>query len=271
MLDLRGKTAVVTGAASGIGEGMALRLAESGVNLALCDVQSSIHEVAERIENEIEVSTYAAVVDVRDPDAVFEFVNSSVEHFSGLDIVIANAGVWRATDPLEDSKEKTVADWDLLVNTNLKGVYLTGRATIPHLVANGGGFILNIATDHICPPPGFATGGGTRMDVYDASKWGINGLTQSWSKRLASNGIRVNAFCMDATDSGMIRYASQKFNREMSQEIVDTWMKPQQIADLMLDLYDEGPDGRSGENIGIWLNHPIELPPRSDILPSRHP
>ena len=76
---------------------------------------------------------------------------------------------------------------------------------------------------------------------------------------------------MDATDSGMIRYASQKFNREMSQEIVDTWMKPQQIADLMLDLYDEVPDGRSGENIGIWLTNPIELPPRSDILPSRHP
>ena len=271
MLDLRGKTALVTGAASGIGEGMALRLAESGVNLALCDVQSSIHEVAERIENETEVSTYVAVVDVRDPDAVFEFVNSSVEHFSGLDIVIANAGVWRPTDPLEDSKEKPVADWDLLGNTNLKGVYLTGRATIPHLVANGGGFILNIATDHICPPPGFATRGGTRMDVYDASKWGINGLTQSWAKRLAGDAIRVNALCMDATDSAMIRFASSKFNRDMSEEVINTWMKPHQIADLMLQLYEEGPQGRTGENIGIWLNHPIELPPVREVLPSRHP
>ncbi|MDP6298080.1 MAG: SDR family oxidoreductase [Acidimicrobiales bacterium] len=271
MVKLEGKTALVTGAASGIGEGMAVRLAESGANLALCDLQSSIHEVAERIKEDTGASIYAVAADVRNHDEVYQFVNETAERFAGLDIVIANAGVWRPTDPLEDSKEKAVADWDLLVNTNLKGVYLTGRAAIPHLVANGDGFILNIATDHICPPPGFATGGGTRMDVYDASKWGINGLTQSWAKRLAEDSIRVNAFCMDATDSAMIRYASGQFNREMSQEIVDTWMKPQQIADLMLELYDEGPDGRSGENIGIWLNHPIELPPRRDILPSRHP
>ena len=59
---------------------------------------------------------------------------------------------------------------------------------------SGGGFILNIATDHICPPPGFATGGGTRMDIYDASKWGINGLTQSWSKRLNADNVRVKPF-----------------------------------------------------------------------------
>ena len=270
-MKLDGKTAIVTGAASGIGEGMAIRLAESGANVAICDLQSSIHEVAERIKRETEVSIHAEVVDVRNADEVFDFVNGSAELFPSLDIVVSNAGVWRPTDPLEDSKDKTVTDWDLLIDTNLKGVYLTGRAAIPHLVANGGGFILNIATDHICPPPGFATGGGTRMDVYDASKWGINGLTQSWSKRLAGDGVRVNAFCMDATDSGMIRYASQKFDREMSQEIVDTWMKPRQIADLMLELYDEGSTGRSGENIGIWLNHPIELPQRRDILPSRHP
>ena len=268
---LSGKTALVTGAASGIGEGMAVKLAETGANLAICDLQETIHDVAEKIANDTGVTVRADVVDVRDPDQVFEFVGEVNSHFSGLDIVIANAGVWRPTDPVEDSKEKTVADWDLLVNTHLKGVYLTGRASIPHLVCNGGGFILNIATDHICPPPGFATGGGTRMDVYDASKWGINGLTQSWAKRLAGDAIRVNAFCMDATDSAMIRFASSKFNRDMSEEVINTWMKPHQIADLMLQLYEEGPQGRTGENIGIWLNHPIELPPVREVLPSRHP
>ena len=271
MVALSGKTALVTGAASGIGEGMAVRLSESGANLALCDLQETIHDVAGRIAEETGAQIHADVVDVRDPDQIFEFVDGANSRFSGLDIVIANAGIWRSTDPVEDTQEKTVADWDLLVDTNLKGVFLTGRAAIPHLVANGGGFILNIATDHICPPPGFATGGGTRMDVYDASKWGINGLTQSWAKRLVGDAIRVNAFCMDATDSAMIRYASGKFNREMSEEVVKAWMKPRQIADLMLELYEEGPEGRSGENIGIWLNHPIELPPEREVLPSRHP
>tara|TARA_B100000945_G_scaffold24839_1_gene17379 strand:+ start:6844 stop:7659 length:816 start_codon:yes stop_codon:yes gene_type:complete len=271
MVALSGKTALVTGAASGIGEGMAVKLAETGANLAICDLQETVHDVAEQIANDTGVKVHADVVDVRDPDQVFRFVGEANSHFSGLDIVIANAGVWRPTDPVEDPKEKTVADWDLLVNTNLKGVYLTGRASIPHLVSNGGGFILNIATDHICPPPGFAPGGGTRMDVYDASKWGINGLTQSWAKRLVENAIRVNAFCMDATDSAMIRFASSKFNRDMSEEVINTWMKPHQIADLMLQLYEEGPQGRTGENIGIWLNHPIELPPAREVLPSRHP
>ena len=271
MTGLKEKIALVTGAASGIGEGMAVRLAESGAHLAICDLQPSIHGVAEKIIEDTGVSIHAAEIDVRNPEEIYGFVQESVSRFSGLDIVIANAGVWRPTDPLEDSQEKAISDWSLLVDTNLKGVFLTGRASIPHLVATGGGFILNIATDHICPPPGFATGGGTRMDIYDASKWGINGFTQSWAKRLADEGVRVNAFCMDATDSAMIRYASGEFNREISEEVTRTWMTPRQIADLMLDLYAEGPQGRSGENIGIWLNHPIQLPPERDILPSRHP
>ena len=271
MIDLSGKTALVTGAASGIGYGMAKRLAECGANVALCDIESNVHNIANEISDVTSSKVKSAVVDVREASQVFAFTNDAVNEFCGLDIVVANAGVWTSSDPVEDSQEKAVSDWDLLVNTNLKGVFLTGRAAIPHLVNSGGGFILNIATDHICPPPGFATGGGTRMDIYDASKWGINGLTQSWSKRLCADNIRVNAFCMDATDSAMIRYASQKFNRDMSDDIVNSWMKPHQLADLMLELYSEGPDGRTGENIGIWLNHPIALPPRQEILPSRHP
>ena len=271
MIDLSGRTALITGAASGIGYGMAKRLAECGANVALCDIQTDIHDIANEIASATNSEVKAAVVDVREASQVFTFTNEVVDEFPGLDIVVANAGVWTSTDPLEDTMEKAISDWDLLVDTNLKGVFLTGRAVIPHLVKGDEGFILNIATDHICPPPGFATGGGTRMDIYDASKWGINGLTQSWAKRLGADNVRVNAFCMDATDSAMIRYASQKFNRDMSDDIVATWMKPHQLADLMLELYNEGPDGRTGENIGIWLNHPIELPPRQGILPSRHP
>ena len=127
---LSGKTALVTGAASGIGEGMAVKLAETGANLAICDLQETVHDVAEKIANDTGVTVRADVVDVRDPDQVFEFVGEVNSHFSGLDIVIANAGVWRPTDPVEDSKEKTVADWDLLVNTNLKAVSYT-HLTLP--------------------------------------------------------------------------------------------------------------------------------------------
>jgi len=106
------------------------------------------------------------------------------------------------------------------------------------------------------------------MDVYDSSKWGINGLTQSWSKFLKQHGVRVNALGMDATDSEMVRYAS---GPRATPEVVATWMTPAQIAKLGLELIAEGPDGRSGENIGIWLRHEVKLPPRQDVLPSRHP
>jgi NAD(P)-dependent dehydrogenase (short-subunit alcohol dehydrogenase family) len=116
------------------------------------------------------------------------------------------------------------------VRTNLKGEYLFGRAVIPILIEQGsGGDIINIATDHmvtcgtphdLCPHldtcpwsqpnPEFAgpprpTGGGDVMDLYDASKWGLNGLLYAWADALRAHEIRVNAICMGATDSHMLR------------------------------------------------------------------
>lgn len=268
-MDLTGKTAIVTGAAAGLGAGFALALAEAGADVALCDVQEmKLFDVGNDIARRTGRGVIARVADVRDPHAISRFVDESAAQLGGLDIIVANAGIWRPTDPLADDASKALADWELIANTNLRGLFLTVRAAIPHLVTRGGGNIVNIATDHICPPPGSATGGGTRMDVYDASKWGINGLTQSWAKRLASSGIRVNALCMDATDSEMVRYA---VGTNITPEMIATWMTPAQIAALMLELLAEGRNGRTGENIGIWMGHPIVLPPRRDVLPSRHP
>ena len=105
------------------------------------------------------------------------------------------------------------------------------------------------------------------MDVYDSSKFGIDGLTGAWSRALKQHGIRVNALCMDATDSMMIRGA---VGGTPTPEMVASWMTPAQMANLGLDLVREGPDGRSGENIGAWLGYDVKLPPRAPVLPSRH-
>jgi len=266
---LQGKTAVITGAATGIGRGFAEVFAVEGADVALCDVQAEkLTTTADRIRATSGRRVVTWVADVRDDEAVRRFVDEAVQALGGLDIVVNNAGVWRPTNPLEDPWDKAIADWDLVVGTNLRGVFLVGRAAIPHLVARGGGHIINIATDHICPPPGYATGGGTRMDVYDASKWGINGLTQGWAKFLRGHGVRVNALCMDATDSEMVRFAS---GDRATPERIATWMRPDQMARLAIDLVAEGPGGRTGENIGAWLGHTVELPPRRSELPSRHP
>jgi len=266
---LDGRVALVTGAASqGIGRGIARMLARAGADVAICDKDQRVTAAADELAAETGCRVLPWAADVRVPEQVKEFVDEAAARFGGLDIVVANAGVWQRTSALTDSFEDSVAIWDRINSTNLRGVFLTGRAAIPHLVARGGGHIVNIATDHICPPPGYATGGGTLMDVYDASKWGINGLTQSWAKLLAPHHIRVNALCMDATDSEMLRTA---VGAALTPERAATWMHPEQMGQLVLDLIAEGPDGRTGENIGAWLGHPVTLPPRRDVLPSRHP
>ena len=96
------------------------------------------------------------------------------------------------------------------------------------------------------------------MDIYDASKWGINGLTLAWSQALAEHGIRVNALCMGATDSHMLR---SFFNFQPPPEEVARWMKTEDIAQVLIDLLREGPEGRTGENVGIAVGHPVVLPP----------
>ena len=265
---LDGKVAIVTGGAAGIGEGFALALAEEGAEVAVCDLQPKVHGVAKEIRARTRRRVTSMLADVSRPEEVKRFVETAVYEFGGIDILVNNAGVWRPTNPLEDPWEKAVADWELIVDTNLKGLFLVGRACIPHIVRRGGGHIINIATDHIMPPPGFATGGGTRMDVYDSSKWGINGLTQGWAKFLRPHNVRVNALGMDATDSEMVRYAS---GDRATPDVIASWMTPAQIAALGLELIAEGPGGRTGENIGIWLRHPVVMPPCREELPSRHP
>ncbi len=278
-IDLRGQVALITGAAAGIGKGIAQVLAAAGARVAICDIQPKVVDVGEEIAAATGQDVFATTADVREAEDVRRFVDATVTRFGRLDIAVANAGVWRPTDPLADDWAKAQAEWDLIVDTNLRGVFLTGRACIPHLVAasgaggptggsNSSANLVIIATDHICPPPGHATGGGTRMDIYDASKWGLVGLTQSWAKRLAASGVRVNALCMDATDSEMVRFAS---GAAATPEVIARWMRPEQIGGLLLDLLAEGPGGRSGENIGIWMGHPIALPARREVLPSRHP
>ncbi len=264
MSEIEGAAAIVTGAANGIGNGMARVLAAEGASLALCDIDPAVHDLAAELEAD-GVAVFAAEADVSNADDVRAFVDAAIERFGRIHTMVSNAGTWRATYPL-DPWEKAVDDFDAIVATNLKGVFLCGRAIAPHMAEMGGGNIVNIATDHICPPPGYNTGGGTRMDVYDASKWGINGFTTAWARVLAPNGIRVNALCMDATDSKMIRGA---LGRTPPQELLDHWMRPEQIAGLLVDLLNEGPEGRTGENIGIWLEHEVALPPRVDPLPHR--
>lgn len=270
--DLRGKRAIVTGAAVGLGRAYAIALAEAGVHVTVCDRRDEVHGLADEILA-MGVQSAAWQGDVADPALVRQVVDGTVAALGGIDILINNAGVWGAS-AAEDDLDKSLTDYDSIVGTNLKGEFLFGRAVIPILLEqNIGGDIVNIATDHmvtcgtpwhVCPRQTSCpwtdsprpTGGGDAMDLYDAAKWALNGLLYGWAKALAPHGIRVNQFDMGATDSHMLRGFH---NFDPSPEEVATWMKAEDNAAALLELLREGPGGRNAQNINFCVGREVAL------------
>jgi NAD(P)-dependent dehydrogenase (short-subunit alcohol dehydrogenase family) len=254
-LDLTGKVALVSGAAQGLGEAFAEALGRAGAELVLFDVQAKVIEVARQIEDATGRRALGLVADVSARTDVERVVNTSVATFGGVDILVNNAGIWQRT-PVDSSWEQALADWDTVMDTNLKGLLMLSRACVPVLVSRGGGDIVNMSTYYVLP----ARSEGTNppdTDLYNASKWAINGFTDAWSKRLARHHIRVNALCMGATDTPMLRGL---FSDGQLPTALGEVMTPARIADLLLALL---ADGRTGENIGAWVGEPVVLPPRA--------
>jgi NAD(P)-dependent dehydrogenase (short-subunit alcohol dehydrogenase family) len=274
MVKLKGKNAIVTGAAVGLGSSYAKALAQEGVNIAVCDLREEIHEVAGGLRA-LGVNAVSYQGDVSDPDHVRTVVDGARAEFGSIDILVNNAGVW-GVSVADDDLDKSLEDYEQIVGTNLKGEYLFGRAVIPIMIEQGkGGEIVNIATDHMvtCGTPYFCcpkleacswgdsprpTGGGDAMDLYDAGKWGLNGLLYGWAKALASHNIRVNAFCMGATDSHMLR-GFHYF--DPSEEEVASWMLAEDNAQAMIDMLLEGPSGRNAQNVNFCIGRPVQLEP----------
>ena len=94
------------------------------------------------------------------------------------------------------------------------------------------------------------------MDLYDASKWGLNGFLYAWAKALRPHGVRVNGLCMGATDSNMLREFS---GPKVSEETVATWMRPEDAARVLCELLEEGPQGRTGQNMNFCIGRPPAL------------
>ena len=274
MVKLKGKSAIVTGAAVGLGSSYAKALAQEGVNIAVCDLREEIHEVAGSLRAQ-GVNAVSYQGDVSDPDHVRTVVDGARAEFGSIDILVNNAGVW-GVSVADDDLDKSLEDYEQIVGTNLKGEYLFGRAVIPIMIEQGkGGEIVNIATDHMvtCGTPYFCcpkleacswgdsprpTGGGDAMDLYDAGKWGLNGLLYGWAKALAPHNIRVNAFCMGATDSHMLR-GFHDF--DPSEEEVASWMLAEDNAQAMIDMLLEGPSGRNAQNVNFCIGRPVQLEP----------
>ncbi|MCC6382046.1 MAG: SDR family oxidoreductase, partial [Dehalococcoidia bacterium] len=236
---LQGKSAIVTGAAAGLGRAFAEALAAEGADLTICDVQPAIADVGMALGGPGRKVAFLKA-DASQPEDVLRVVAAAREQSGGVDILVNNAGVWGQT-PVTDAWEKALADYDRIVNTNTRGAFLFARACVPSMIARGGGEIVNVSTYYVLP----ARSAGTNpplTDLYNASKWALNGFTDAWSKALKQHRIRVNALCMGATDTPMLRGL---FGGNPPDEAVQTWMRPAQIAGQLLDLLREGPEGRT--------------------------
>lgn len=179
---LQDRVAVVTGAASGIGRGTAIRFAEEGADLAIADRhREGLEETASAVQ-ELGRRVIVRQVDVRERVQVEALMAAAVEELGGLDIVMANAGVGSGGYFLEMTDEQ----YNLVMDTNMRGVYLCGQAAARLMVERGtAGSIINVASTYseVTAP---------RSSIYSASKGGVRMLTKTMAVELGQYGIRVN-------------------------------------------------------------------------------
>ena len=190
---LENKVAVITGAGSGFGEGMALRFAEEGAKVVVSDINA---DSAKRVADDINAKGGTAIVDVTDvtvADQVKAMVDNSVKNFGRLDILVNNAGMPQRNGPMLETDEET---FQKIYDVNVKSIFLTTKAVVPIMLEQKGGNILNIAsTAALSPRPGLVW--------YNSSKGAVLTMTKSMAIELAPQQVRVNALCPVIAMTGM--------------------------------------------------------------------
>jgi sorbitol-6-phosphate 2-dehydrogenase len=183
-LSLKGKAAIVTGGASGIGRGIAEGLAAADAGVAVADINlEAARKAAAEITQRGGGRAWAVAVDVTDKRSVERMVEATVAEFGRVDILVNNAGI-APSFPLADFPE---ADWDRTVAINLKGYFLCAQAVARALIRQAqGGSIVNISSKS-------GVRGSADNSAYNATKFGVIGLAQGWAQELAKHRIRVNS------------------------------------------------------------------------------
>ena len=179
---LTGKTAIVTGAAKGIGRGIAEAFAREGADVAIADIATSeqAQGVIEAVQQAGRKALYIST-DVADEQQVRQMVDTVLGGFGHIDILVNNAGIF--TQALVE--DLPVADWDRILNVNLRGTFLCTHFVLPHLLKQGGGRIINIASQL-----GYI--GGVEVAHYCASKGGVIAFTKALAREVATRNVLVN-------------------------------------------------------------------------------
>lgn len=244
---LESKVAVVTGASRGLGQGIAIALAEAGADIAgvgtgdLAATREKVEALGRRF---LEIKA-----DLVSIEPVNRIVENTLKEFGKINILVNNAGIIRRQD-IVDFTEK---DWDDVLNINLKSLFFLSQAVVKKFIEKGeGGKIINIASM-------LSFQGGIRVPSYTASKSGVRGLTMLMSNEVAIYGINVNAIAPGymATDNTTAIRADEKRNKEILERIpAGRWGQPEDLAGAAVFLASSASDYVNGYTIAVdggWL------------------
>lgn len=241
-MKIEGKNALVTGASRGIGREIALELARQGANVAVnyAGSEQMANEVVDEIKS-LGRKAFAIQANVADGEAVSNMMKEVVDRFGSIDILVNNAGITR-DNLLMRMKEE---DWDAVIDTNLKGVFLCTKAVTRPMMKQRNGRIINISSI-------VGVGGNAGQANYVAAKAGVIGLTKTTAKELASRGITVNAVAPGFITTDMTDKLNEDVQAEMLKQIPLARLgEPQDIAKVVVFLASEDSRYMTGQTLHV--------------------
>lgn len=234
MLRLENKVAVVTGASQGIGRSIAESLAREGAKVVAVDMNRLPYE---------NKNIYGYEVNVTDRTGIKVFFDTIIEEFERIDILVNNAGITR--DAL--IQKMTEEMWDLVIDVNLKGLFNIAQLVGPHMMGNGYGSIINIASV-------VGEYGNVGQTNYAATKAGVIGMTKTWAKEFARKGanVRVNSVAPGYINTDMMKTVPEKVLENIkSKTMLGRLGEPEEIANAVLFLASDESSYITGHNLSV--------------------
>ncbi|MBW5903052.1 glucose 1-dehydrogenase [Staphylococcus haemolyticus] len=247
---LDGKVAFITGAGSGMGKAQVILYASEGAKVIIADInEETVNQTASDIKAH-GGEALPVTIDVSNKESVDHAVKQGVEAFGTINILSNTAGILDDYKPTLETSEEL---WDRIININLKGTYLVTNAVLPHMIDNGKGTVINIASIGA-----FVTGGGGA--AYTSAKHGIAGYTKQLSFDYGLKGIKANAIAPGAVDTGMTHAMFEEGSADVMKKTnsvpAGRYGQPEEIAQLSLFLASDDSDFIHGSIIPIdggWL------------------
>jgi 3-oxoacyl-[acyl-carrier protein] reductase len=219
---LKNKVSIITGAAQGIGLATALKFAEEGATVIVCDMKPAGVDAALAMVRARGAQAQGYAVNVTDRAAIDAMVAAVKDQYGHIDVLVNNAGITKDAR----LQKMTLEQFDAVIDVNLRGVFHASQAVLPTMVAQGSGVILNASSV-------VGIYGNFGQTNYAASKFGVIGFTKTWSRELGPKGIRVNAVAPGFVETPILATIPDKVLQQMREQVpLHRLGKPEEIANV---------------------------------------